>query len=796
MNDNGERLASFCAENNLVIGGTLFPHKKIHTATWKSPDQRTFNQIDHICISKRFRRSLLDVKVQRGADVQSDHYLLTSKVQLKLKKLDKVSNPRKKYNITSLQNIERLQDFKLFLKNRFEALTPSEEDDVEDIWLNIKTVYNDTSHNKLGYKKFDQKPWLTQRTIDLMDQRREIRQRVISRNSPDDQTSYKRLSKDIKKSARKDKKDHFEELATKAENAANQNRMRDVYETTKIMAGKYHKAASHIRDKDGSLLKTDEDILNRWAEHFNELLNLPSPDEEADIPPSEPLDINCDPPSLEEVKEAIKTLKNNKAAGPDNIPAEVIKADIEVSAKAFLPLIHKIWNSETCPEDWKNGHITILPKKGDLTQCGNHRGIMLLSVPGRILSQILLNRIKKKVNDKLRPNQAGFRPNRSTIDQVTTLRIIIEQSKEWNSPLFINFIDYKKAFDSLDRNSLWKIMRHYGIPEKLINVIKAIYDKGGGNVLYKGKLSSLFEIVTGVRQGCLLSPFLFLLAIDWIMKNCEDNNGIQWTLENLLGDLDFADDIALATSNRNQMQRKTNKIVETSSKIGLQINIRKTKILRINATSQEPILIGQHNLEDVDSFEYLGSKIDETGGTEADIKARINKSRSAFACLNKVWNSKNLSVKTKLRLFKSNVLSVLLYGAETWFLNKTQVSKLQTYINKCLRRIHKIFWPNTITNKELLERSDMIDIKSTIKQRKWRWLGHTLRKSPDDITRQALRWNPHLGKRNPGGPKNTWRRELEKELKDQGLTLSEAAVSARDKTNWRCIVRSLRPTLG
>ena len=90
----------------------------------------------------------------------------------------------------------------------------------------------------------------------------------------------------------------------------------------------------------------------------------------------------------------------------------------------------------------------------------------------------------------------------------------------------------------------------------------------------------------------------------------------------------------------------------------------------------------------------------------------------------------------------------------------------------------------------------MIDIKSTIKQRKWRWLGHTLRKSPDDITRQALRWNPHQGKRNPGRPKNTWRRELEKELKDQGLTLSEAAVSARDKTNWRCIVRSLRPTLG
>jgi hypothetical protein len=167
-------------------------------------------------------------------------------------------------------------------------------------------------------------------------------------------------------------------------------------------------------------------------------------------------------------------------------------------------------------------------------------------------------------------------------------------------------------------------MCYYSIPEKLINVIKAIYDKGGGNILYKGKLSSLFEFVTGVQQGCLLSPFPFPLATNWIMKNCEDNNDIQRTLEIFLGDLDFADDIALATSNRNQMQRKTSKMVETSSKIGLQINIPKTKILRINATFQEPILIGQHNLEDLDSFEYLGSKIDETGGTEADLKARIN----------------------------------------------------------------------------------------------------------------------------------------------------------------------------
>ena len=794
MNDNGDRLVSFCTEHKLVIGGTLFPHKKIHTATWKSPDHITLNQIDHICISKKFRRSLLDVKVQRGADVNSDHFLLSSSVKLKLKQQQATRNPRIKYDISALQDQDRLNTFNLNLQNRFEALTPSEDDTVEDSWDEIKTVFNEVSKETLGFKKNEQQPWISQNTINLMNERQIMRNRVLDKENEADKASYNRLSKAIKKSAQRDKRSYTEDLATRAENAARQNRMKEVYDITRKLTGKFNKSSSHIRDKQGNLLKTDEDTLNRWSEHFNDVLNVPSPDIEADIPPAEDtLDILTEPPSLEEIKIALKTLKNNKAAGPDNIPAEVLKADIDLSAKSFLPLIHKIWNNEICPEDWINGHITILPKKGDLTQCGNYRGIMLLSVPGRILSRIILSRIKSKVDEKLRPNQAGFRPNRSTTDQITTLRIIIEQSKEWNSQLFVNFIDYKKAFDSLDRTSLWKILRHYGIPQKIVNIIKSMYEGGGGKVMFKGKLSDLFKIKTGVRQGCLLSPFLFLLAIDWIMRKCEARDGIQWSLTDHLNDLDYADDIALLSTTRQQMQRKTDKIAENSKKIGLNINIPKTKILRINATSQEHVMVGDVNLEDVNTFEYLGSKIDESGGTDTDVKARICKARSAFASLNKIWNSRTLSVRTKLRLFNSNVMSVLLYGAETWFLNKTHETKLQVFINKCLRRIHKVFWPNTISNKDLLERSNMNEIKMVIKQRKWRWLGHTLRKGPEDITKQSLRWNPQ-GKRKAGRPRNTWRRELEKETKEMDKDWSQLATLAADKKKWRDLVRSLCPS--
>ena len=381
-------------------------------------------------------------------------------MKLKLKQQQSIKNPRIKYNISALQDQDKLNSFKLNLHNRFEALTPTEDDTVEDSWAEIKTVFNEVSKEVLGFKKNEQQPWISQNTINLMNERQVMRNRVLDKENEADKASYKRLSKAIKKSAQRDKRIYTEELAIKAENAARQNRMKDVYDVTRKLTGKFNKSSSHIRDNHGNLLKTDEDTLNRWAEHYNDILNVPSPQTEADIPPSEDtLDILTEPPSLEEIKLALKTLKNNKAAGPDNIPAEVLKADTEITAKSFLPLIHKIWNNEICPEDWVNGHITILPKKGDLTQCGNYRGIMLLSVPGKILSRIILSRIKSKVDEKLRPNQAGFRSNRSTTDQITTLRIILEQSKEWNSQLFVNFIDYKKAFDSLDRTSLWKILR-------------------------------------------------------------------------------------------------------------------------------------------------------------------------------------------------------------------------------------------------------------------------------------------------------------------------------------------------
>jgi len=168
----------------------------------------------------------------------------------------------------------------------------------------------------------------------------------------------------------------------------------------------------------------------------------------------------------------------------------------------------------------------------------------------------------------------------------------------------------------------------------------------------------------------------------------------------------------------------------------------------------------------------LGSITDSTGGTEADIKARVRKAQVAFSALNEIWHSTTHSTQTKLRIFNTKVKAVLLYGCETWKNSKYITTKLQVFINKSLRKILRIFWPDRITNNELWKRTKQPRIDLQIRKRKWGWLGHTLRKSTDDITRQALEWNPQ-GKRSRGRPKNTWRRTVLEQAKGVKKTWAE-----------------------
>ena len=235
---------------------------------------------------------------------------------------------------------------------------------------------------------------------------------------------------------------------------------------------------------------------------------------------------------------------------------------------------------------------------------------------------------------------------------------------------------------------------------------------------------------------------------------------------------------------------KLEKLNENAEKTGLKINRSKTKFMAINDKKNQPVKIGGEYIEKVEKFTYLGSQISNTGGTEDDIKSRINQAQCVFYKLRQFWNSKAISTNTKVKIFNSNIKSVLLYGAESWKGNKNGYSKLQTFINKCLRKILRVYWPNKITNKELWKRTNQEPVEIEILKRKWCWIGHTLRKDERDITKESLEWNPQ-GARKKGRPVNTWRRTVHREAKEMSKSWNELKIEAKNRGRWRSLVAAL-----
>ena len=176
---------------------------------------------------------------------------------------------------------------------------------------------------------------------------------------------YSAANREVKRSIRKDKRDYIDNLAKQAEEAAGQGNLKHLYMITKKLAGKFNQTDKPVKDKEGNSLTTAEGQLQRWAEHFAELLNRPPPKEPPDIPPAVTvLPINCNIPSKEEIKHAIMSLRYGKAAGPDKIPAGAIKADIQTAIDMLHSLFSKIWKDEKVPVDWTEGTLIKLPKRG------------------------------------------------------------------------------------------------------------------------------------------------------------------------------------------------------------------------------------------------------------------------------------------------------------------------------------------------------------------------------------------------------------------------------------------------
>lgn len=798
MNENGELFTDLCSNHDLVIGGTIFPHKQIHKETWCSPDGRTANQIDHLAISRKWRRSLLNVRSYRGADVYSDHHLVIGTIQLKVAKIkDKSTIIKRTVDPKKLKNPHNYSKF----RSKLHELLPSSTALVENSevkWNKVLNAYKEAGEQYLAREKEARSEWISDKTWEFIKERKEQKSKVNSVTDKEKlqlMNSYHSLGKKVKKSARADRRKWMENLADQAQKASASGNVGETYRLAKQMSTRKFNVNRPLRDKLGNLISSEGAQMNRWTEHFHSVLNHQNTVQQSDsilfkAPKINPSKFNTIKPNATELKEAIKHLKSGKATGPDNLSPELLTADIESAVDHLLPIIQDIWSMEIIPAKWKEGLIVKIPKKGDLSDCGNWRGITLLNTVNKILAFIISTRLSEVLDPAFRKEQAGFRPGRSCTNQINTLRIIIEQSAEFQSPLYLLFIDFEKAFDSVNREFMWKVLDLYGVPGKLLNLVKELYRDCECKVIHCGKTGDGIPLQQGVRQGCILSSLLFITVLDCIMLTVNAKpRGIKWTMHSWLEDLDFADDICLLSHKMSDMIEKTNHLIELSKIAGMKINVSKTKLMKIG-NSKETLQIYGTNVEEVNIFQYLGSQITKDGGAQTDVTCRIKKARQAFGMLNNIWKSSQISRSLKLKIYKSNVKSVLLYGCETWKTTNKIINDLQVFQNKCLRRILKIWWPNKISNESLWRITEMPKIEYEICRRKWGWIGHVLRMEVSEIPRHAMDWNPP-GNRKAGRPKTTWRRTILEEAKTQKMEWKEVKTLARNRVRWRLFVDAL-----
>jgi hypothetical protein len=280
----------------------------------------------------------------------------------------------------------------------------------------------------------------------------------------------------------------------------------------------------------------------------------------------------------------------------------------------------------------------------------------------KILEKIVEERLRKTT--KIDEMQFGFMPGKSTVDAIFIVRQLYEKALEGNKKLFCAFVDLEKAYDRVPRELIWWCLRKRGVTEKIVRIIKEMYDGAKTKVKTPGGPTDEFEIKVGLHQGSSLSPYLFLLVIDTISET---------TRKEGVWELLFADDLVLMEETKEKLQER---LVEWQLRLenkGLKMSNKKTEVMVCSKEGVESIKVMDKNMNElrqVDSFKYLGSRMDKQGSSGMIVRDRISAAWSKWRELSGVIGDKRIPRQLKVKLYKTVIRPILLYSLETVPLKK------------------------------------------------------------------------------------------------------------------------------
>ena len=594
-------------------------------------------------------------------------------------------------------------------------------------------------------------------------------------------------------------------------------------------------ASAKLQKPDGTRAATAEENARVFEASFEKLYGR-TPTFDASVLealPQSPVAVGLDhDPTNDEIRRALARL-HDTAPGDSGLPAPLWKA-LGETAESFSLLVQIVvafWRSEEMPKEWETGLLAILPKKGDLSQASNYRGIMMLEVCYKIVALLLIERLKPIKEALDHEAQCGFRSGRGGCDGIFTVKQLINKRREHGLETWVLFIDLVKAFDRVPRELLWEVMLKQGVPPKLVSLLKAMHATVNVKFVVDG-IESVLASIIGVKQGDVLGPdgFIFYMAAvmaTWRSEHSYELCAFRSRRDHVLTgrrsttggaadeftivDSEYADDTALPFCSRKDVEEQTPKVMTHFARWGMEVHAgvseprkeSKSEILFCAAPRSsytDPASYDDADLSDVllpggcfmsivAVFKYLGSYIARHGSDMHEVENRVEAAGKAFGALSScLFRSDLITQAAKRRVFEGLILAILLFGSECWVLTEKMRQRLRGFHARCLRTMclvnRKRQWRERISTWELTQQMGLDSMDNYVHRRQLRWLGHVARMSFDRTPRRMLTaWV--AAPRPSGGQLMTYGRSIYRALESFGIDRSEWPKLAANRPAWR-----------
>ena len=619
--------------------------------------------------------------------------------------------------------------------------------------------------------------WFSEEIRQKTKRKKEAKKRYEQTGEDLDLQEYKQCNKEVKKAVAISKAEAYDQLYSELDTKEGKGKIfrlaKQRLKSTRDMAH-----IRQIKDGNGNVIRNEKDVINRWKEYFEILLN--EENERISQGEGRPHQGLVRGISKEEIVEGLKCMKTGKAPGPDNLPVEAWKALGSEGVDILWNLMHRIFDEEKVPEIWKQSIlIPIFKEKGDIQECQNYRGIKLMSHTLKLFERIMDKRLREEV--RIGRGQLGFMKGVGTTDGIFTIRQMMEKCREKQQGLHMAFIDLEKAYDRVPREEVWLGLRQRGVPEKYVRLVQETYRNVTTRVRSAVGETSSFEVAVGLHQGSALSPFLFNIVFDVVTEGVRESP--PWCVL-------YADDVIIVTESRGDLETKLERWRQALESRGLRISRSKTEYMTtdLEGDQEETIQLEGSNLKRVTSFKYLGSMTQSSGDLDKEIAHRVQSGWNNWRKITGVVCDRRVPIKLKGKIHKAVVRPALMYGLETAPIKKTEERKLDVAEMKMLRWMSGVTRMDRIRNEYIRGSLKVTEVSKKVQEARLRWYGHVMRSPEEQVAREAMDMVVE-GRRRRGRPKTRWKDRIEADLLEKGINERDY----ENRSNWRRLIRNSDP---